>query len=207
MKQLPGASVDFVLTDPPYVADYEDRRGRHVTNDQTPWQVIETWGQVARVMKADTLCFSFYSWSHIDAFAEAWNLAGLIRVGHIVFAKPYASAQSYTRYSHECGYLLAKGSPELPEHPVSDVMPWHYSGNRRHPTEKSVETLKPIIEAFTKAGDLVLDPYAGSGSSLVASALLNRRYLGIEIDAKYCEGARRRLQGVSRHLTPSPLTP
>lgn len=44
------------------------------------------------------------------------------------------------------------------KHALSDVRPWKYPGNRHHPTEKSVETLKPIIEAFTQLGDLVLDP-------------------------------------------------
>jgi site-specific DNA-methyltransferase (adenine-specific) len=57
------------------------------------------------------------------------------------------------------------------------MQPWVYSGNHGHPTEKSVETLKPIIRAFTKAGDMVLDPFAGSGSSLIAAALQQRRYI------------------------------
>jgi len=87
----------------------------------------------------------------------------------------------------------------VPEHLLPDLLEWHY-GNRRHPTEKSVETIRPIIEAFTKAGDLILDPYGGSGSTLVAAALLNRRYIGIEIEPKYCESAKRRLEAVQRHL-------
>jgi site-specific DNA-methyltransferase (adenine-specific) len=80
------------------------------------------------------------------------------------------------------------------------VQPWLYSGNHNHPTEKAVDTLRPIIEAFTKAGDVVLDPFAGSGSSLVASALLRRQYIGIELEPKYCDHARRRLAGVTRYL-------
>jgi site-specific DNA-methyltransferase (adenine-specific) len=104
------------------------------------------------------------------------------------------------RYQHEAAYLLAKGRPELPSAPISDVLPWHYTGNYNHPTEKAVDTMKPIIEAFTKAGDVVLDPFAGSGSSLVAAALLRRQYIGIELEQKYCDHARRRLAGVTRHL-------
>lgn len=200
MKTLPSASVDFVLTDPPYIVDYRDRRGQTLTNDRTSKGIREAWKEVARVLKPNTLCLSFYSWQHIDEFASAWNLAGLTRAGHVVFAKRYASAQRYVRYSHECAYLLAKGAPAVPDRPIPDLLEWHYSGNRRHPTEKSIETLRPIIEAFTKAGNLVLDPYAGSGSTLVAAALLDRRYIGIEIEAKYCESAKRRLEGVRRHL-------
>jgi site-specific DNA-methyltransferase (adenine-specific) len=90
--------------------------------------------------------------------------------------------------------------PAVPPKPISDVLPWHYSGNRSHPTEKSVDTLRPIIEAFTRTGDLVLGPFAGSGSILVAAALLRRQYLGIELEPKYCEIARRRLAGVRRYM-------
>jgi len=204
MKTLPAESVDFVLTDPPYIVDYRDRRGQMIANDQTPRQIRDVWRQVARILKPNTLAFSFYSWQHIDHFSSAWNLAGLTRAGHIVFAKRYASAEHYLRYSHDCAYLLAKGVPPPPEHPMPDLLEWHYSGNRRHPTEKSIETIRPIIEAFTKGGDLILDPYAGSGSTLVASALLNRRYIGIEIEPKYCESAKRRLDGVQRHLQAQP---
>ncbi len=59
----------------------------------------------------------------------------------------------------------------------------------------------PIIEAFTKAGDVVLDPFAGPSSSLVAAALLRRDHIGIELEHKYCEVDRRRLAGVTRYLT------
>lgn len=84
--------------------------------------------------------------------------------------------------------------------PISDVQPWRYSGNHSHPTEKSVDTLRPLVEAFSKPGDTVLDPFSGSGSSLVAAALLGRNYVGIELEARYCELARRRLAGAEPDL-------
>jgi site-specific DNA-methyltransferase (adenine-specific) len=126
-------------------------------------------------------------------------------VGHIVFSKSYASSQRFLRYTHESAYVLAKGHPTLPAQPISDVQPWHYSGNQSHPTEKSVDTLRPIVEVFSKPGEIVLDPFSGSGSSLVAAALLGRNYLGIELESKYCDLARRRLAGVARYREPTDL--
>jgi adenine-specific DNA-methyltransferase len=198
LKTLPADSVDFVLTDPPYLVRYRDRTGRTIQNDNAP-AVLGAFVDVFRVLKPNSLCVSFYGWNRVDAFFAAWKRAGFIPVGHLVFSKTYASSQRFLRYTHESAYLLAKGRPALPAQPISDVQPWRYSGNHSHPTEKSVETLRPIVEAFSKRGDLVLDPFAGSGSSLVAAALLGRNYLGIELEPKYCDLARRRLKGVARY--------
>jgi DNA modification methylase len=200
LKTLPAASVDFVLTDPPYFVRYKDRSGRTIRNDLYPGRVLDAFNDVYRVLKPNSLCVSFYGWNRVDSFFTAWKGAGFTPVGHIVFSKTYASAQRFLRYSHESAYVLAKGRPQLPADPLSDVLPWYYSGNHSHPNEKSVGTIKPIIEAFTRAGDVVLDPFAGSGSSLVAAALLRRQYVGIELEQQYCELARRRLAGVMRCL-------
>lgn len=200
LKTLPAGSVDFVLTDPPYLVRYKDRSGRTIQNDDAPG-VLNAFADVYRVLKPNTLCISFYGWNRVDAFFAAWKRAGFAPVGHIVFSKTYSSAQRYLRYTHESAYVLAKGRPTLPAEPISDVQPWRYSGNRTHPTEKSVDTLRPLIKAFTQLGDVILDPFAGSGSSLVAAALSGRRYLGIEIEPKFCDIARHRLDGVQRYLT------
>jgi hypothetical protein len=56
----------------------------------------------------------------------------------------------FLKYQHEQAYLLAKGNPTLSENPISDVIDMPYSGNKLHPTQKPVATLKPLIEAFTQ---------------------------------------------------------
>jgi site-specific DNA-methyltransferase (adenine-specific) len=85
------------------------------------------------------------------------------------------------------------GKPQLPEQPLPDVLDWTYTGNKMHPTQKSVHVLMPLIEAFTRTGDLVLDPFAGSGSTCIAAAQLGRRTIGIEIDEAHHRTASRRL--------------
>lgn len=80
-------------------------------------------------------------------------------------------------------YLLAKVRPQMPRHPVADVQPWVYSGNRTHPTEKAPEVFKPPIESLSKPSDVILDPFACSGSTLVAVQRLGLRIIGVELDA------------------------
>src|SRR5690606_16036040 len=124
----------------------------------------------------------FYGWNTVDLFLSAWKGAGFAPVGHIVWHKEYASRTGYLQARHEQAYLLAKGRPARPGKPLPDVQPWEYTGNKWHPTEKAVSVFRPLIESFSRPGDLVLDPFSGSGSSAVAAAFAGRKYLGIELE-------------------------
>lgn len=193
LKSIPQHTFDFVLTDPPYFVNYRDRSGRTVANDRNELGILSAFEEVYRVLKPHTVCVSFYGWSHIDAFFAAWRHAGFRVIGHFVWYKPYASRVGFLRYRHEQAYLLAKGHPAPPRQPLDDVLPWRYSGNRHHPTEKSVAILRPLIECFSPAGGAVLDPFAGAGSTLVAAASAGRRYCGVELEAQHCATIRQRL--------------
>jgi site-specific DNA-methyltransferase (adenine-specific) len=68
---------------------------------------------------------------------------------------------------------------------------------RRHPTEKPIELLTPLIEYGSPPGGLVLDPFAGSGSTLDAARQSGRRAIGVEASEAYCEAAARRLSALT----------
>lgn len=194
MNRLTEGSVDFILTDPPYMVNYRAHSGERVANDDNADWLHPAACAMYRLLKKDGLCVSFYGWTKTDLFIEAWRAAGFCIVGHITFCKRYASSSGFLRRQHESAYLLAKGSPALPADPVADVLDFPYSGNRLHPTEKPVAALTPLIECFTKPGDLVLDPFCGSGSTLAAARMLGRDWLGMELNARYCHTARRRME-------------
>jgi site-specific DNA-methyltransferase (adenine-specific) len=128
-----------------------------------------------------------------DQFMQAYRAAGFRVVGHLMFPKRYASSTRFLRYQHESAHLLAKGNPRQPEKPIADVIEWEYTGNKLHPTQKPVSALLPLVETFSAPDDTVLDPFTGSGSSLLAAKMLGRSYIGIELDAKYHAIASRRL--------------
>ncbi len=83
--------------------------------------------------------------------------------------------------------------PRRPSWPIPDVLDFPYSSNRLHPTQKPIEALTPLVEAFTRPGDLVLDPFCGSGSTLEAAQQLGRDWIGIELSNRHYQTARRRL--------------
>jgi DNA modification methylase len=196
MRQMPANGVDFILTDPPYLVNYRDRDGRTIQNDANADWLKPAMREAYRVLKQDRVAIMFYGWTKVDAFFDAWKAAGFQPVGHLVFRKTYSSKARFLSYQHEQAYLLAKGRPPLPKQPLADVMDMPYSGNKLHPTQKPVAALAPLIRSFSLPGELVLDPFAGSGSSCAAALLTGRKYSGIELDSEYFQQASERIARV-----------
>jgi site-specific DNA-methyltransferase (adenine-specific) len=199
LKALPTlaeGSVNFILTDPPYITRYKARDGRTVPNDDNAAWLKPAFAEMYRVLENDSFAVSFYGWPQADRFIRAYRDAGFRIVGHFVFPKRYTSNSKFLRYQHECAHLLAKGNPRQPENVIGDVIDWTYSGNKLHPTQKPLPVLLPLVEAFSRPQGLVLDPFAGSGSSLLAAKMLGRDWIGVELDASYHAIASERLASV-----------
>jgi len=194
LPQLGDRSVGFILTDPPYITRYKSRDGRTVPNDDNDAWLKPAFAEMHRVLDRDSFCVSFYGWPKADRFMQAYRAAGFRVVGHLMFPKRYASSTRFLRYQHESAHLLAKGYPRQPEKPIGDVIEWQYTGNKLHPTQKPLSVLLPLVETFSLPSGLVLDPFAGSGSTLLAAKRLGRSYLGIELDAQYHAIAGKRLE-------------
>jgi site-specific DNA-methyltransferase (adenine-specific) len=91
MRSLPARSMDFILTDPPYLVRYQDREGRSIRNDSNPDWLVPAFAGAYRVLKQDRFMISFYGWTQVDKFFNAWRSAGFRIIGHLVFRKQYAS--------------------------------------------------------------------------------------------------------------------
>jgi site-specific DNA-methyltransferase (adenine-specific) len=194
MHAMKTGSVDFILTDPPYICRYQSRTGQAIANDNNDRWLRPAFAEMYRVLKDSSFCLSFYGWHKADLFIAAWREAGFRIVGHVVFRKRYASSARFLRCQHEQAYLLAKGDVPLPEEPLPDVLDWRYTGNRLHPTQKPVDVLRPFVETYCRSGGVVLDPFCGSGSTLVAAKDAGRDFVGIELELRHYYTACKRLR-------------
>jgi adenine-specific DNA-methyltransferase len=194
LPQLPSGSVDMVLTDPPYLVRYQSRDGRRVPNDDTDTWLAPTFAEAYRVLKRDRFCVSFCGFTQADRFLAAWKAAGFRVLEHLIWRKRYPSSTGCVRRYHEQAYVLAKGHPRRPKMLLPSVLEWRYTGDTLHPTQKPVDALLPLLMAFSQIGDVILDPFAGSGSTAVAAAMLGRHSIAIELSEPYARIARDRLR-------------
>ena len=109
LPQLADRSVNFILTDPPYITRYKSRDGRRIINDDNHEWLRPAFAEMFRVLERDSFAVSFYGWPQVDRFMQAYRAAGFRVVGHLAFPKRYASSSRYLRYQHECAHLLVKG--------------------------------------------------------------------------------------------------
>ena len=156
LRRFPDQCIDLVITDPPYLlrrakADPAESDSTSATADSAWFQPAFT--EIARVLRSDRYCVSFYGWSQVEQYVSLWKQLRLFPVGHFVFVKSAATRVSHTLMRHEQAYLLAKGCPVSPE-PAPDVMDLHYSGNALHPAQKPVTTLIPLIMVLINSIEL-----------------------------------------------------
>lgn len=83
MRQFRSCTVDFVLTDPPYLAHYHSRDGRTVANDGDGAWLKPAFAEIFRVLRRDSFCICFYGWHQADKFIAAWREAGFRLAGHL----------------------------------------------------------------------------------------------------------------------------
>ena len=182
--------VDLVLTDPPYGMnwDTDHRRFKTGPNGDGPGRVSH---QNNTRIANDHQPFDPSPWM---AFPKVitWGfhhyLDNLKPGSVLVWLKRYDDG--FGSFLSDADLAWMKGGCGV--YCKRDLSLYGESTNRLHPTQKPVELMKWCIDVAGEA-DTILDPFMGSGTTLVAAKDLGRRAIGIEIEEKYCEIAVRRL--------------
>jgi site-specific DNA-methyltransferase (adenine-specific) len=202
LPELPPDSFDMVLTDPPYLVSYSGRWGSDwgvIEGDTDQCWVLPVYRELWRTLKPDALCATFYGWPSADIFFGAWNLIGFRPVSVLVLIKGRWGLGYFTRAQHEQAYLLAKGRPQKPQAAISDVLVWDDISHQVHPNQKPLGAISRLISIYSAERTSILDPFCGSGTTLVAARNLGRRAVGIELEERYCEVLARRLSQTVFH--------
>ncbi|MBH8600508.1 site-specific DNA-methyltransferase [Thermoactinomyces sp. CICC 23799] len=203
LKKLPDNSIDSIITDPPFFCPATHYQSR--VNWGRKWSdmsVLEHWWRLIcdnlrRVLKPTGHIIVFCNSDSYPAFYppmfNRWD-----KLVCLVWDKERVGLGRIWRHQHEL--IIAgrnKGAYEPNDGVLrSDILRFKAtkSKDRKHPVEKPVELLAELIKATTPPGGIVLDPFAGSGSTLVAAKREGFNYVGIEKEAEYVKIANERLK-------------
>jgi len=204
MKRIPGGSVDLVVTDPPYLMDYQSRRRvksekfRKIDNDVDSHELISDYiKECYRIMKDNTAIYLFCSWHHIEFFKTEFEKHFKLKNLIVWNKNNHGSGDLRGAYApkHELVLFGHKGRTLFREKRVPDVMDFAKIPSKylTHPTEKPVELLDVFIRNSSDEGDVVFDGFAGTGSTALSAISNDRKYILCEIDDEYVEIAKRRI--------------
>ena len=196
LRSVKAESPQLVLTDPPYGIGYSSRTGIKIKNDEHPfiWWMHDAY----RICKPGGGILCFTRWDIQDSFKLAIESAGFKIRSQIVWDKmAHGMGDHKTQFApkHELIWWAVKGRFAFPGgRPMSVLSVPKPSGkNRTHPTEKPVELMHQLLQVTTRPGDLVVDPFSGTGATGVACALSGRRFFGTELNGTYARKARQRI--------------
>jgi site-specific DNA-methyltransferase (adenine-specific) len=196
---VPDDSIDMILTDPPYgmsfVSNFRGDKYDKIANDNTLEWLEPFVAELFRVAKDDTAHYMFCSYHHIDKFKQAIEKYFKLK-NILVWEKnntsmgdlrgDFAPKVEFVLFFHK-GRRLIEGKRD------PNIFKFARTGNNFHPTEKPVDMLRYLMTKFSSPGDLILDPFMGSGSTGVAAVEEGRRFLGVELVEEYFTTADRRV--------------
>lgn len=202
MKTLPDKSFDLILTDPPYSRNTITAHSREGIRNLADLSIQEffyreMFVQIARLLKDGGVCFTFCDdLFYPILFATSYNsLQGHSLITwdkeHISFGRPIRKRHELIMYTSKGGGGTFYPSDERKHFP--SVISYQREYNNVHGAQKPVGLLKDLIKHFCPNNGKVLDPFLGSGSTLVACKILGMDAVGIELSSEYCEISRKRL--------------
>lgn len=197
IKKIPDKSIDLVLTDPPYGIKADKgvggfgssiesvRKYNDSWDNKTP--SVEMFNEIIRVGKKVIIFGGNY---FTDKLPQSNHWIVWDKQGDIKFQNPFSSCElcwtnvnknNIKKYVYIQQGFIKDGNDE-----------------RVHPTQKPLDLIKNIILDYSNEGDIILDCFFGSGTTIVACKELGRRYIGFEINEKYYNIALDRLNGISQ---------
>ena len=209
LKEIDDNSIDLVVTDPPYEVITGGRNGGVkgkpsgiLTENKQLMKSIpkaDLWlSECFRVMKDGTHIYIMTNTLNLTNYLNIINSVGFKLHNLLVWNKNNTTPNRW--YMKNCEYVIfaRKGFAKSINNPSSQTVHNFNNiiGNKQHPTEKPVDLMKLYVENSSQVGDMVLDPFMGSGSTGVACKELGRNFIGVELDKQYFDIAESRINNV-----------
>lgn len=196
LPQLAPHSVDLIITDPPYGdnAHYGPQHIR-IAGNEHPLLALSVMSLAYRVLKKNSTAYVFCSIPHLDFARTFFYRYTRYRVREvIIWNKLTMGVGPAFRKQYECILVLEKGRSTYHDPKMLNLLNVKRVRSSKHPHIKPVELIKRLICHSSEEGDLVLDPFIGTGTTAVAASESGRHFIGIEVDKIYCRMARARLK-------------
>jgi DNA modification methylase len=223
-----GAKANMVFTDPPYNQKLSDVQGRgHIkhaevheaSGEKTPAEyiafLVDALGNSGRVSHDGATAFVCEDWRHLPELHAAALTVYDKMLNLIVWVKTTPGQGSFYRSQHELIGVFRKGQThhqnniQLGRFGINRSNVWTYAGMNTfgagrlellacHPTVKPVALVADAIRDCTTRGDIVLDPFLGSGTTILAAEKVGRRGYGVEYEPRYVDVSIRRWESYTK---------
>jgi DNA modification methylase len=222
MKEIEDESVDMVLTDPPYnisegsipIYDTRIKKGKRVIQLNAEWDkltdkeyfamIFSFIDETYRILKRSGSFICFTSDRYLSYIRSYIRNKGMCYRQTCIWIKSNPVPQMrkvkfmhatelFFTVSKEKGYDSFRWEngqrPNVFYHPI-------VGGKERtkHPTQKPLWLFEELVKYYSREGDLILDPFMGSGTTAVSCLKLNRRFIGFELSPEYCKIAEQRIR-------------
>lgn len=217
LHTIKSESIDCIVTDPPYKVTSKGcsgTMGGYWTSEDTNKGKIFEYNNISpekylpefyRVLKDGTHCYIMINNINLIEMLNVATDCGFKFIKSLIWNKKNKICGRYYMNCFEYILMFRKGTardinncstPDILEIPIKKLK--DSNGKNLHDTEKPVELMKILIENSTNEGETVLEPFAGIGSTIIACEQLNRKCIASEIDLKYVEIIKNRLNGTEK---------
>jgi len=221
MEDIPKETIDLIVTDPPFAIEFKAKRNNY---NRTPGRVLEGYNEIARekyydftvgwmrkahkILKKTGSVYIFSGWTNLKEILNALDDVGFITINHLIWKYQFGvfTRRKYVT-SHYHILFAVKDAKRYKfnkiEHYPEDV--WiinreYWTGKIKTPTKLPTEIVEKILLFSSDPGDIVFDPFIGSGTVAVAAKMLGRHYLGFEIVKEYYNFAKERISKTQTDL-------
>jgi len=189
MKTFPKNSVNLIITDPPYGDNVGyGVNNKKIKNNENPLINCSALFECYRILKKNTSMYIFTNWKNYPFLTEFILRYTKFKIRHLIVWKKHNFGLGWAfRHQYELILVLDKGKPKYNLKDFSDVQTCSYilHNKENHPHEKPIDLLTKMILHSSKEGDLILDPFCGTGSTCKACEQNNRKWIGIELDERW----------------------